>query len=333
MSNDTVKNLETEMAPILTAHHDKILLDGKLFDIIRKVKEQSATFGEEEQRLLDQLSLDFILSGANLDEQSKEKLKDLNQQLSVLYTEFSHKLLRDEDTFIELEEGDLDGLSADIVDGLKEIAKSKEKSGYLVLNTRSYVQPFLTFSSRRDLREKVWRSFVSRGDNNDGNDTKELIKSILKLRIKKAKLLGFQSHAHLQTVNTMCKTPERAMELMMEVWNPTLQRVKEEVEDMQKLAGHKIEPWDYYYYAEKVRKQQYDLDMETVNEYLELNNLRNALFYCAKRLFGLHFEEITDVPKFHNDVQVFEVREEKTQKVIGLYYLDPFARPGEKNSG
>ena len=166
----------------------------------------------------------------------------------------------------------------------------------------------------------------------------------------------FSSHAHLQTSNTMCKvteymnfsfyvslinyfflsfekTPERALDLLMEMWNPAIDKVKEEVEEMEKIAKHKIEPWDYYFYSEKVRKASFDLDMEEVGKYFEFNNMKNAIFYCAKRLFGMNFNQIFDVPTFHEDVQVFEVSHEKTGNLIGLYYLDPFARPGTKSSG
>ena len=198
------------------------------------------------------------------------------------------------------------------------------------------MDPFLTYSTRRDLREKAWKMFVSRGDLGGAHDNNKIITEILALRAERAKLLGFPTHAHWRLENAMAKTPERAMQLMEAVWKPAVARVKEEVADMQKLAASEganitIEPWDYRFYAEKVRKARYDLDQNQVKPYLQLEKLREGMFWVAGELFGFQFTPITSVPVYHPDVRVWEVKDRTTGKHIGLWYFDPYARPGKRS--
>jgi peptidyl-dipeptidase Dcp len=197
------------------------------------------------------------------------------------------------------------------------------------------MEPFLTYSDRRDLREKVWRTYYNRGDNGDAHDNNAIIAEILKLRAERAKLLGYATHAHWRLENTMAKTPERAMRLLEAVWKPAVARVHEEVADMQAIAdeegaGIKIAPWDYRYYAEKVRKAKYDLDENAVKPYLQLEKLREGMFWVAGQLFGLQFKPIEGVPVYQPDVRVFEVTD-AAGKHVGLWYLDPYARPGKRS--
>jgi peptidyl-dipeptidase Dcp len=194
---------------------------------------------------------------------------------------------------------------------------------------------FLTYSDRRDLREKVWTTFYSRGDHGDAKDNNQIITEILKLRAERARLLGYQTHAHWRLENTMARTPERAMQLMEAVWKPAVARVREEVADMQAVADKegakiKIEPWDYRYYAEKVRKAKYDLDQNEVKPYLQLEKLREGMFWVAGQLFGFQFSPVTDVPVYHPDVRVYKVTD-PAGKQVGLWYFDPYARPGKQS--
>jgi peptidyl-dipeptidase Dcp len=216
-------------------------------------------------------------------------------------------------------------------------AQARKMPGvWVISNTRSSVDPFLTYSSRRDLREKAWRMFVNRGDNGGEHDNNAIITEILQLRAERAKLLGYATHAHWRLENTMAKTPEEAVELMEAVWKPAAARVGEEVADMQALAKKEganitIEPWDYRYYAEKVRKARYDLDQNQVKPYLQLDKLREGMFWVAGELFGLGFSPVTNLPVYHPDIQVWEVKDKKSGQHVGLWYFDPYARAGKRS--
>ena len=248
-------------------------------------------------------------------------------------------MLADEDTWTVLEsEADLAGLPDALIDAAKSAAAERKLPGkWVIVNTRSSVDPFLTFSSRRDLRERVWKRFKSRGDNGDRNDTKSTIARIVKLRADRARLLGFASHAHWRMTDTMAREPKTAQALMMQVWPAAVARVREEVADMQKVAAREkgpatIEPWDYLYYAEKVRKDRYDLDQGELKPYLSVDNMVAAAFWAAERRYDISFTEITGtVPVFHPDVQVWEVKDVSSGAHRGLFYFDSFARPGKRS--
>ncbi|NJM51770.1 MAG: M3 family metallopeptidase, partial [Sphingomonadales bacterium] len=251
-----------------------------------------------------------------------------------IFSTFSSKVLADEETYILIEDkADLAGLPDSYVASLADAAKDKGKKGWAVANTRSAVQPLLENSTNRALREKVWNAFTKRGDNGDDNDTNAVIAQILKLRQERAELLGFETHAHFRMANTMAKDPDRAMDLMMKVWPAAVARVGEEVADMQAIAdadGITIEPWDYRFYAEKVRKAKYDLDQNEIKPYFQLDNMMAAMFDAAGRLYDFKFTENTGtVPVFHPDVRTFEVT--RNGKIVGLFYLDNFARPGKRS--
>src|SRR5205814_1994 len=295
----------------------------------------------EQQRLLWLDYTTFSRAGAKLDDPAKKRLSDLNQQLASLYTKFSQNLLAEESTqMVVLEqESDLAGLPPALREVAASAAASRGQAGkWAVVNTRSSVDPFLTLSTRRDLREKVWRMFIMRGDNGGARDNNATIAEILKLRAQRAKLLGYPTHAHWRLEDSMAKTPERAVGLMEAVWKPAVARVHEEVADMQAIAdreraGIRISPWDYRFYAEKVRKAKYDLDENDVKPYLQLEKLREGMFWVAGQLFAFKFVPVTDgsVPVYQTDVRVFEVQDQDGKRV-GLWYLDPYARPGQ-NSG
>jgi peptidyl-dipeptidase Dcp len=341
MSSDEFQPIEQEMAPKLAAFSDQINQNDALFRRIEAVynspsKEQLTP---EQQRLTWLVYTNFVRAGAKLDPAKKARLSEINQELAGLYTRFSQNVLADEtDHFVVLEsEAELAGLPQSLRDSAAEEATAKGHPGkWVITNTRSSVDPFLTYSDRRDLREKAWRMFVNRGDNADAHDNNAIITDILKLRAERANLLGFPTHAHWRLENSMAKSPERAMELLEAVWKPAVARVKEEVADMQKLANREkanitIEPWDYRYYAEKVRKAKYDLDQNEVKQYLQLDKLRDAIHWVAGELFNFRFTPVSNVPVYHPDVKVWEVTDRTTGKHIGLWYFDPFARPGKQS--
>jgi len=340
MRNAAFQDVEREMEPKLAGFRDKIIQNDRLFKRIAAVYEAREKSGlDAEQKRLTWLRYqDFARSGAKLEEDAKRKLSVINQRLATLYTEFSQNVLADENTALMLaSEGDLAGLPQSLRDAAAQTAKERGEPGkWAILNTRSSVEPFLTYSERRDLREKVWKAFVSRGDNGNERDNKRIITEIVKLRGERARLLGYKSHAHWRLEMSMAKTPERATQLMEAVWKPAVKRVAEEVADMQAVADKegariKIEPWDYRYYAEKVRKAKYDVDDNEVMPYLQLEKLREAMFWVAGELLDLHFTQVTDVPVYHPDVRVWEVKD-GSGKHVSLFYFDPYARP-DKSSG
>jgi peptidyl-dipeptidase Dcp len=340
MSSADFQAVQREMAPKLAAFSDKITQNEKLFKRIETVynSPDKKKLNGEQQRLVWLDYTNFVRSGAKLDAQSKARLTEINQQLATLFTKFSNNVLWEEgNQFVQIKnEADLAGLPPSVRDAAAAAAAEKKQEGWLIINTRSSVEPFLTFSDRRDLREKVWRMFIMRGDNGDEHDNNATISQILQLRAERAKLLGYQTHAHWRVENQMAKTPERAMDLMMAVWKPAVQRVHEEVADMQALADKEgakitIEPWDYRYYMEKVRKAKYDLDQNEVKPYLQLDKLRDAIHWVAGELFNFKFTPAPNVPVAHPDIKVWEVTDRTTGKHIGLWYFDPFARPGKRS--
>ncbi|MGA1424146.1 MAG: M3 family metallopeptidase [Steroidobacteraceae bacterium] len=342
LSDEAVQEVERNIEPKMAAFRDRITQNEKLFARIAKVYETRETSGltAEEQRLTWLIYTNFVRAGAKLDAASKKRLGEINQSLAGLFTRFSQNLLADESQqYLVLQSSDeLAGLPDSLRAGFAADAKRRGQEGkWVVANTRSSVEPFLTYSTRRDLREKVWRTFVNRGDNGDARDNNAIISEILQLRAERARLLGFPTHAHWRLENSMARTPERAMELMEAVWKPAVARVKEEVADMQALADTegaqiRIEPWDYRFYAEKVRKAKYDLDTNELKPYLQLEKLREGMFSVAEELFAMRFTELAagTVPVYHPDVRVWRV-ERTDGHFIGLFYFDPFARVGKQS--
>jgi len=347
MSSPEFQAVEREMAPKLAAFGDKITQNEKLFARIAAVyaARESSGLTAEQQRLVWLYHNNFVRAGAKLDAAAKARLSEINQQLAGLYTKFSQNVLADEEGYVLVleSEADLAGLPESLRSAAAAAAASRGHEGkWAILNTRSSMEPFLTYSARRDLREKVWRTYYSRGDNGDAHDTNATITDILKLRFERAGLLGYETHAHWRLENTMAKTPARAMELMEAVWKPAVARVHEEVADMQAIADAEaaksgapkitIEPWDYRYYAEKVRKAKYDLDENEVKPYLQLEKLREGMFWVAGELFGFEFKPVASgVPVVHPDVRVWEVVDRASGRHVGLWYFDPYARKGKRS--
>lgn len=342
MSNPEFREIQKEMSPVLSEYRSKISQNEKLFARIKAVydKSQKEALAPDQQRVVDLIYKNFEMNGANLDPEKKKRYAEINKELSALYTQFSNNVLHDEENYITyLNKDQLGGLSESMVKSAAKIAEDNGRPGeYAITNTRSSMDPFLTFSTERDLREKVWKNYYSRGDNNDEFDNKKIIADILKLRKERVQLLGYDNYADWRLQDRMAKNPENAMKLMDAVWPAAIARVKEEVQDMQAIAdanGDKItiEPWDYRFYAEQVRKKKYDLNSEEVKQYLQLDKLREAMFYVAGRLFNYDFTPVAEgtVPVFQEDVKVWEVTDKNTKAHIGLWYLDPYARTGKRS--
>jgi len=339
MADKTMQAIEMEMAPLYAAFQDEITQNEPLFARVKAVYDAraSAKLTPEQLRLVEVVYRNFARQGAALNAKDKARLKDINGKLASLYTKFSQNELADEEGYSMTldKEADLAGLPEPLKASAKEAAEAKKLTGkWLITNTRSSMEPFITYSTRRDLREKGWRMWVSRGDNAGEHDNKPIITQILALRAEKAKLLGFASHAHWIIDDNMAKTPDAALALSMKVWKAGVARAREEIADMQKAAdaekaGHKIEPWDYRFYAEKVRKAKYDLDQNEVKPYLQLDKMREAMMWAAGQLYGFTFKQIKDVPVVHPDVTVYEVI--KGGKHLGLWYFDPYARDGKQS--
>lgn len=342
MSSPEFREIQNELAPKIADYRSAISQNKSLFERIKTVYENSlkTPLEADKQRLVELTYKEFEMNGANLNEADKKRYAEINSELSTLYTNFSNNVLADEENYITyITKDQLNGLPESFVSAAAKTASDNGKEGeYAITNTRSSMDPFLTYSEERELREKVWKTYYSRGDNNDQYDNNDLVAQILKLRHERVQLLGYDNFAEWRLQDRMAKTPKNAMDLMEAVWPAALARVEEEVADMQAIAkteGNKnsIEPWDYRFYAEKVRKDKYDLNSDEVKQYLELNNLTDAIFYTAGRLFNFKFTPITDgsVPVFHEDVKVWEVNDLTTGAHIGVYYLDPFARQGKRS--
>jgi len=340
MSTPAYQALEREWGPRLAAANDEITLNSALFQRIRAVYEarEHSGLNAQQQRLVTRRYEGFVRRGANLNAEQKQQLTAYNQELARLFAEFSEKVLHDEETYIAVTEADLAGVPADVRGAAAAAARERNLPAgqFAIVNTRSAVDPVLTFADNRGLRERVWRAFVNRGDNGNANDTNATIARILRVRADRARLLGYPSHAAWRMQDTMARTPERAQELMMRVWPAAVARVREEVRDQQAMADRlgqhiTIEPWDYRYYMEKVRQDRFNLSQDEIKPYFELSNMINGMFYMAGQLYGLQFHEITgQIPVWQADVRTWRVTD-RAGHDVGVFYGDMFARTGKRS--
>ncbi|MBS0297202.1 MAG: M3 family metallopeptidase [Proteobacteria bacterium] len=340
MSSPELQAVEAEMSPKLAAFGDEITQNPKLFARIQAVWDGADKAGltPEQKRLVWVYWNGSVQQGAKLSPADKAKYGEYNQKLATLYTKFAQNELWDEEHYaltLDSQAG-LAGLPQSQIDGAAAEAERRGQKGHWVIaNTRSSMEPFLTYSSRRDLREKGWRMWVSRGDNGDAHDNNAIAAEILQLRAKRSQLLGYPTYAHWHLADAMAKTPDNAMALMLGVWKPAVDQVHKDVADMQAIVdaehgGFKIQPWDYRYYAEKVRKAKYDLDLNEVKPYLQLEKVREAMFWSAGRLYGYSFAEVKGLPTALPEIRVYEVKD-RAGKHVGLWYFDPYARPGKRS--
>ncbi len=331
------RKIQGEMVPKLSEFSSKISQNEALFKRIEAVYEDKAELKKltPEARRIVKLSYEgLVRSGAKLDEDKKKRYAEIQKRLAELHTKFANNVLNDEQSYTTyLTEEQLGGLSPAFVASIKT-----DDGRYAIKNTRSSMDPFLRYSTERELRKTIWENYYNRGDNGDEFDNNAIIAEILQLRDERVKLLGFKNYAEWRLGDRMAKNPENAMKLMETVWPAAIGRVKEEVADMQALADKEgaditIEPWDYRYYMEKVRQDRYALNSDEVKQYLQLDKLTDAMFMVAGELFNYDFVPVAkgSVPVFHEDVGVWEVKDKTTGKHIGLWYLDPFARDGKRS--
>lgn len=341
-SSPKFRKIQAEMAPKLSAFFSKINQNEKLFTRIQTVynSDEVKMLTPEQQRLVLLTYNNFARNGATLNTIDKKRYADINQRLAELHTKFGNNVLADEESYVlYLSKEQLGGLPESIVNVAASAATTRDRDGeYAITNTRSSMDPFLTYSTERKLRKQVWNTYYNRGDNGDEFDNNAIIAEILQLRHERVGLLGYKNYASWRLEDRMAKKPENAIALMEGIWPAAIARVEEEVADMLAIGKaqdgvEKIEAWDYRFYAEKVRKDKYNLDSDEVKQYLQLNKLREAMFYVAGRLFNFEFAEITDgsVPVFNADVRVWEVKNKTSGEHIGLWYLDPFARKGKRS--
>lgn len=338
-TNDELQAIAKELVPLTAAHGASIKMNEALFARIKSVYEQQETMNlnTEQSKLLDKIYKSFVRGGANLDAEGKDKLKTINERLSMLSLQFGENLLKETNNFqlvIEDKE-DLAGLTETIIAGAAETAEAKGLSGKWVftLHKPSWI-PFLQYSEKRELREKLYKAMYNRANNNDEFDNKEIVNELLKLRTEKAHLLGYESHADYMLEDRMAKEAADVYELLMKLWEPALSIAKEEAAMMQAMidkegGNFKLASWDWWYYAEKIRKEKYELDEEEIRPYFSVDAVTNGVFSVIKKLYGVSFEKLEDIPAYHEDAVAYKVID-KDGSYMGIQYIDYFPRPSKR---
>ena len=348
-TNPKLQELQRDLSPMLSAHYDKIVLNEDLFNRVEEIwnNREIIDLTKEQQKLLKDTRKQFVRSGALLDDSQKKQITRINSKISELSTEFGQNLLAETNGFeLILNKSDLDGLSDGVVSAAYELAsqnmdnadseeaKEKYKDKYVFTPHRTSMYPFLTESTRRDLREKLYNSYVMRGDNNNETDNKKIAVQIAKLRAERANIMGYKSHAHFVLDENMLKTPDEVYDLLIQLWKPALKRAKIEVADMQAVANSegkdfKIAAWDWWHYSEKVRKEKYDLDEFAIRPYLSLDNVIQGVFNTTNKLWGLNFREIFDIDTYHPDARIWEVTD-KDGSHLAIFIGDYFTRSNKR---
>ncbi len=339
-TNSQLQEIEREMAPKLAAHRSKMMLNAELFARVDTLFEAKSDLelNSEQERVLERYHAAFVRSGAKLEGAARDRMSEITQRLATLGTSFSQNILADEASFelvLEKEE-DLAGLPEFLVAAAASAAEERGHTGkHVITLSRSLIEPFLQFSSRRDLREKAFKAWIARGEQDGETDNREIIKETLRLREERAKLLGFENFAHFKLDDQMAKTPEAVRDLLMNVWKPAKAQAANEAKKLQELANSEganfnIEPWDWRYYSEKLRKAEHDLDEAEIKPYIQLDKIIEAAFETANRLFGLSFSEVKDLDLYHPDVRAFEVTDASGEHVA-LFLGDYFARSSKRS--
>ena len=339
VTNDSLQEIARKVAPMLSRHEDAINLNEKLFARVKAVNDlkSSLNLNLEQSRLLEETYKRFVRGGANLATDKKEELKKVNEELSLLDLKFGDNMLAETNAFklvIDKKE-DLAGLPESVIAGAAEEAKSQKMVGKWVftLQKPSWI-PFVTYAENRILREKIYKAMYNRGNNGNANDNKSVISKIVNFRLQKANIMGFDCWSAFVLDDCMAKKPANVYKLLNQVWTPAIKRAKEEAKDMQTMINKeggkfKLESWDWWYYSEKVRKEKYDLDEEQIRPYFELNNVRDGAFAVANKLYGLTFTRLKNMPVFHPECEVYEVKDGDGSE-IGILYMDFFPRASKK---
>lgn len=338
-TNEKLDTIANEISPLLSEHADNLYLNDAIFARVKTLynNHESLNLNQEQNRILEKYYKNFVRSGADLNPADKEKLREINKKLSLAELTFGQNLLADNNAYQKFvtNKEDLKGLPESVIQSAAEAAKTAGQEGkWLFTISKASFMPVLQYGENRALRKELLLAWANRSDNNNANDNKAVIKQILQLRIQKAKLLGFETPADFILDNTMAKTPEKVYEFLASVWQPALNQAKKEAAELQKLMdaegkGEKLEAWDWWYYAEKLRKAKFDLDEEAIRPYFKMENVRQGAFDLAGKLYGLKFKQLTDVPKYHADVEAFEITD-ADGSLIGIIYTDYFPRPGKR---
>jgi peptidyl-dipeptidase Dcp len=335
-TNDALQQMGGEVASLMANHYTGISLNMPLFQRVKAVygEKEDLELNRESQRLLEKIYRDFVRGGANLEGTQRDRYREINEELARLTTEFDDHVLEATNRYrlVVEEEADLSGLPAGVIAGARERAADDGLQGKWVFTTsKSNMIPFLTFADNRELRQKLLTAHQTRCNHDDDLDNKDILEKIINLRVEQAGLLGYPTHAHYVLEENMAKEPGRVYELLDQVWNPALETAKKERDILQQMlekdiAGAKLEPWDWWFYTEKLRKDRFDLDDREIKPYFALGNVRNGAFTVVNRLFGITFKERPDLPVYHQDVSVFEVLDQDGSH-LGILYFDPFSRP------
>ena len=335
-TNDEIQALEQELSPLLSKHSDDISLNPKLFARVKSVYDSKSVLDKEQQRLLEETYKDFVRGGANLDAGKQTELRKLNEQISMLELTFGQNSLKETNAFqlVVDKKEDLSGLPETLIAAASATAKEAGMDGKWVFTLHNpSVMPFLQYADNRTLREKIYNAYINRGNNNNANDNKEVIKKLVAARLEKAKLLGYEDYAAYVLEENMAKDEKNVYDLLNKIWTPALSKAKEELADInaeiKKDGGDfEAEAWDWRYYFEKAKKAKFDLDENEVRPYLELNNVREGAFHVANKLYGITFTALQNMPLPDLDAQVFECKD-KDGTTLGVLYMDFFTRPGK----
>lgn len=337
-TSDTLQAINREITPLYTKHRDNINLNDKLFQRIRSVYENKNQFRltKEEEKVLENTYRRFVRNGAALSDSNKVILRQINEELSLLSVKFGENLLAETNDFKLVIENkdDLSGLPEGVIAQAKTLAESLNMEGKWLFSLQvPSMVPFLQYSDKRELREKIYTAYFKRGDNDNSRDNKQIVEKIARLRAERSSLLGYSSHAAYILEENMAKTPERVFDFLEQVWEAALPVAKSEAAEQQRLidkegGNFKLKPWDWWYYSEKIKKEKYELDDEIIRPYFMIENVIDGMFYVANRLYDLDFYKRTDIPKYHPDVLTFEVKRGKTH--IGVLMIDNYPRASKR---
>lgn len=338
-TNDELAEIANEVSPLLSEHGDNLYLNDKIFARIKTLylDKENLSLNDEQNRVLENYYKDFVRSGADLSAEDKAKLREINKELSMAELTFGQNLLAENNAYQRFvtDEAELAGLPESVKQAAAEAAKEAGQEGkWLFTTSKASFMPVLQYGENRQLRKDLLLAWANRGDNGNANDNKETIKKIMQLRIQRSNLLGFKTPAHFILEDKMAKTPEKVYEFLATVWQPAVNQAKKEAYDLQKLMdeagkGEKLEAWDWWYYAEKLRKAKYDLDEEAIRPYFKMENVRQGAFDLAGKLWGLQFTALTDYPKYHPDMEAFKVTN-ADGSLVGVLITDYFPRPGKR---
>ena len=339
-TNDEMMALEAKIAPMLSEHSDNIFLNQDLYKRVAAVHAQEEAgkiqLTTEQHYLLDKYYKEFVRSGAGLDAQKQERLREINKQLSTLTIEFGNHVLADNNDYLLVvdKKEDLAGLPDAVIAGAAQEAKAHGKDGKWVFTLQeSSRTPLLQYAQNRELRKNIYQAYTSLGNRGNANDNKEVLKKVLALRLEKAQLMGFNNFAEYQLADNMAKNPKNALDLLYGLWEYSIKNAKAEAAELQKIMdregkGEKLEAWDWWYYTEKLRKAKYDLDEEELKPYFKLENVREGAFAVANKLYGITLTPLHNIPVYHPDVEVFEVKDADGSH-LGIFYVDYFPRAGK----